>query len=69
MGRFVAEKMNSIVIDTNPLAYIYNAIPDLGNKYANILENLGKHNLLLMPKIVYGKLSLIFEDDKELDSF
>lgn len=61
--------MNSIVIDTDPLAYIYNAIPDLGNKYANILGNLGKNNVLLIPKIVYGELSLIFGKYKELDSF
>lgn len=61
--------MNSIVIDTNPLAYIYNAIPDLSNKYANLLGEFAKDNLLLIPKIVYGELSLIFENDNELDSF
>ena len=48
--------MNSIVIDTNPLAYIYNTIPDLVKKYANLFEEFTNDNLLLIQKIVYGEL-------------
>jgi predicted nucleic acid-binding protein len=61
--------MNNIIIDTNPLVYIYHAVSDFGNNYANLLEDLGKKNILIMPKIVYGELSLIFRDDKELNVF
>ena len=61
--------MNSVIIDTNPLAYIYNAVPGLGNKYALLLGELAQNNLLLIPKIVYGELSLIFNSINELDTF
>jgi predicted nucleic acid-binding protein len=61
--------MNSIIIDTNPLAYIYNMVPDFGEKYAVLLEELAGNNTLLIPKIVYGELSLIFYDSKELKAF
>ncbi len=61
--------MNSVIIDTNPLAYIYCAVPDFGKKYANILGKLAGNNVLLIPKIVYGELSLIFPDDHKLDTF
>jgi hypothetical protein len=46
--------MSSIVIDTNPLAYLYAGIPDLGKKYAVLLGDLSKTYTLLIPKIVYG---------------
>ena len=61
--------MNSIIIDTNPLVYIYNAVPDFGEKYAVLLGELAGKNILLIPKIVYGELSLIFRSDKELNAF
>ena len=49
--------MNNIVIDTNPLIYIYHNVPDFGRKYAVLMERLAKRNALLIPKIVYGELS------------
>jgi hypothetical protein len=61
--------MSSIVIDTNPLAYIYSGIPDLGEKYAVLLGDLSKSNTLLIPKIVYGELSLIFRTTRDLTDF
>lgn len=66
---FVAEPMDSVIVDTNPLAYIYSAVPDLGKKYAILLGELLKKNNLLIPKIVYGELSLIFRNEKELNDF
>ena len=65
----MVELMNSIIIDTNPLVYIYHAIPDLGKNYATLLGELAKKNILIIPKIVYGELSLVFRDDKELSAF
>jgi predicted nucleic acid-binding protein len=61
--------MSSIVVDTNPLAYLYAGIPDLGNKYAVLLHDLSKNNTLLIPKIVYGELSLIFRNESDLNGF
>ncbi|MFP4350129.1 MAG: hypothetical protein ACOCWY_01920 [Thermodesulfobacteriota bacterium] len=61
--------MNNIVIDTNPLAYIYNGVLDLGKKYALLLGELARGHILMIPKIVYGELSLIFEDVEELKGF
>ena len=61
--------MDSVVIDTNPLVYIYNAVPELGEKYAVLLGKLTKRHILLIPKIVYGELSLIFRDENELNDF
>jgi hypothetical protein len=61
--------MSSIVIDTNPLAYLYAGIPDLGKKYAVLLGDLSKTYTLLIPKIVYGELSLIFRNEKDLTGF
>ena len=61
--------MNNIVIDTNPLVYIYNATPSLGKKYAGLLGKLVRKNILVIPKIVYGELSLTFRDDRELNAF
>ncbi len=61
--------MDNIVVDTNPLVYIYNADPDFGKDYAILLGNLSEKNNLVIPKIVYGELSLIFHDVSELDTF
>ena len=65
----VVEPMNNIVIDTNPLIYIYHDVPDVGKNYAVLLGRLTKKNALLIPKIVYGELSLAFEGEKELNEF
>jgi predicted nucleic acid-binding protein len=65
----VEDPMNNIVVDTNPLVYIYHDVPDFGNKYATRMGELAKGNILVIPKIVYGELSLAFQDDKELDAF
>jgi len=69
LTNFVVEPMDSVVIDTNPLVYIYNAVPELGKKYAGVLGKLTKRHILLIPKIVYGELSLIFRDENELNDF
>ena len=61
--------MNDYVIDTNPLIYIYHDVPDFGRNYAMLLGSLSKKNALFIPKIVYGELSLAFEDERELDGF
>jgi len=61
--------MNSIIVDTNPLVYVYHAVPDFGKNYATLLGELARKNILLIPKIVYGELSLIFRDEKELNFF
>ena len=61
--------MNNIVIDTNPLVHIYTGTPDFGKKYADLLGELIKKNILVIPKIVYGELSLIFRDIRELNAF
>ncbi len=61
--------MTRIVVDTNPLVYIINAVPDLGEKYAILLGDLSKKKALIIPKIVYGELSLAFQSDKELHNF
>ena len=65
----VVESMNNIVIDTNPLIYIYHDVPDAGKDYAVLLGELAKKNVLLIPKIVYGELALIFEGENELNEF
>jgi len=61
--------MSTIVIDTNPLAYIYAGIRDLGKTYAVLLGDLSKSNTLLIPKTVYGELSLIFRNETDLTGF
>jgi predicted nucleic acid-binding protein len=61
--------MNSIIIDTNPLVYIYHDVPNFGKNYASLLGELARKNILLIPKIVYGELFLIFRDNKELNAF
>ena len=61
--------MSSIVVDTNPLAYIYAGVHEFGKAYALLLGDLSKNNTLLIPKIVYGELSLIFRNETELTGF
>ncbi len=61
--------MNSIVIDTNPLVYIYNNVPDYGKRFAVLLGNLSRQKVLTIPKIVYGELSILFKNIDELNSF
>lgn len=65
----MVETMNNIVIDTNPLIYIYHDVPELGKNYAILLGRLSKKNALLIPKIVYGELCLAFEDEKQVNEF
>lgn len=61
--------MNSIIVDTNVLVYIYSGTANIGRKYAELLGDLSaKHNLVI-PKLVYGELSLIFSTTKRLNSF
>ncbi|GAH60611.1 unnamed protein product [marine sediment metagenome] len=61
--------MNNVVVDTNPLVYIYNSVSDLGEKYATLLWELARKNILNIPKLVYGELSLIFRHCRELNAF
>jgi predicted nucleic acid-binding protein len=61
--------MNSIVVDTNPLVYIYSGIPDFGRLYADLLGDLAVKYNLVIPKIVYGELSLIFRNAEQLNHF
>lgn len=58
--KFEADLMNNIIIDTNPLVYIYNGVPNFGKAYAKLLGDLTAKYNLVIPKIVYGELSLIF---------
>lgn len=61
--------MNSIVVDTNALVYIYSGIPNIGRKYAELLDDLSTKYNLVIPKLVYGELSLIFRNSKHLNDF
>ena len=61
--------MNSIVVDTNALVYIYSGIPNIGRKYAELLGDLSTKYNLVIPKLVYGELSLIFRNSKQLNNF
>jgi len=61
--------MPDVVIDTNPLAYIYRGVPGVGDAYAELLGELGGSGNLLIPRIVYGELSLVFEGTQALDAF
>ena len=61
--------MNSIVVDTNALIYIYSGIPNIGRKYAELLGDLSTKYNLVIPKLVYGELSLIFRNSKQLNNF
>lgn len=61
--------MNSVIVDTNVLVYIYSGIPNIGRKYAELLGDLSTKYNLVIPKLVYGELSLIFSTSKQLNSF
>ena len=61
--------MNSIIVDTNVLVYIYSGIPNVGKTYAELLGNLSAKYNLVIPKLVYGELSLIFSTSKQLNTF
>ncbi len=61
--------MNSVVIDTNPLVYIYGNVPGYGHKFAILLGDLVRKKVLTIPKIVYGELSIMFKDIEELNAF
>jgi rRNA-processing protein FCF1 len=61
--------MNSIIVDTNALVYIYSGIQSIGRRYAELLGDLSAKCNLVIPKLVYGELSLIFSDSKQLNSF
>ena len=61
--------MNSIIVDTNVLVYIYSGIPNIGRRYAELLHDLSAKYNLVIPKLVYGELSLKFSDSKQLNSF
>jgi len=61
--------MNSIIVDTNVLVYIYSGIPNTGRKYAELLGDLSTKYNLVIPKLVYGELSLIFSTSKQLNRF
>jgi predicted nucleic acid-binding protein len=66
---FEADPVNSIIVDTNVLVYIYSGIPDIGRKYAELLGDLSTKYNLVIPKLVYGELSLIFSTSKQLNTF
>ena len=61
--------MNSVIVDTNVLVYIYCGIPKIGRRYAELFGDLSAKYNLVIPKIVYGELSLIFSTSKQLNSF
>ena len=61
--------MNSIIVDTNPLVYIYSGVSKFGRLYAELLGDLSAKFNLVIPKIVYGELSLIFRSANQLNHF
>ncbi len=61
--------MNSVIVDTNVLVYIYSGIPNIGKTYAELLGDLSAKYNLVIPKLVYGELSLIFGTSKQLNTF
>ncbi len=61
--------MNSVIVDTNALVYIYSGIPNIGKTYAELLGDLSAKYNLVIPKLVYGELSLIFGTSKQLNTF
>ena len=61
--------MNSLIVDTNVLVYIYSGTPNIGRRYAELLGDLSAKYNLVISKLVYGELSLIFSDSKQLNSF
>jgi len=56
---FEADPVNSVIVDTSPLVYIYNGVADFGRKYAALLGDLSVRYNLIISKLVYGELSLI----------
>lgn len=66
---FEAVPLNDIIIDTNPLVYIYSGVPGFGRNYAILLSDLSVRYNLIIPKLVYGELSLIFKNYEILDDF
>lgn len=50
-------------------AIMYNGVHDLGEKYARLLGALARKNVLVIPKIVYGELSLVFKNVGALNAF
>jgi predicted nucleic acid-binding protein len=61
--------MNSVIVDTNVLVYIYCGIPNIGRQCAELLGALSAKYNLVIPKLVYGELSLIFSTSKQLNRF
>ncbi len=61
--------MNSTIVDTNVLAYIYSGTPNIGRRYAELLGDLSVKYNLVIPKLVYGELSLTFNTPKQLNRF
>ena len=61
--------MNSLIVDTNVLVYIYSGTQNIGRSYAELLGNLSVKYNLVIPKLVYGELSLIFSNSKQLNNF
>ena len=66
---FGADPVNSVIVDTNPLVYIYNGVSDFGRNYAALLGDLSFRYNLVIPKLVYGELSLIFKNSEVLNDF
>ncbi len=61
--------MNSVIVDTNPLVYIFNGVADFGRNYAALLGDLSVRYNLIISKLVYGELSLIFNNSELLNNF
>ena len=66
---FEADPVNSVIVDTNPLVYIYNGVADFGRNYAVLLGDLSVRYNLIISKLVYGELSLIFKNSELLNNF
>ncbi|MGD9064195.1 MAG: hypothetical protein PVI42_08710, partial [Desulfobacterales bacterium] len=54
---------------TNVLVYIYSGTPNIGRRYAELLGDLSAKYNLVIPKLVYGELSLIFSNSNPLNNF
>jgi predicted nucleic acid-binding protein len=61
--------MNSVIVDTTVLVYIYSGTPNMGREYAELLGDLSTKYNLVIPKLVYGELSLVFNTSKQLNTF
>jgi predicted nucleic acid-binding protein len=66
---FEADPVNSVIVDTSPLVYIYNGVADFGRNYAALLGDLSVRYNLIISKLVYGELSLIFKNTELIDNF